>query len=258
MNPLRALLSANARRVFGRNLLAWQKYAWSSVAINLVDPVVYLLAIGVGLGAYVTLAGHRSLLDFIAPGLLCFTAMNTATFDSCWGCFERLNFNGVYESMVTAPVDPLEIAAGEYLWQAFRSCIYGTLFLFAVAAFGLVHSWWALLCPLLFALVGMAFAVPGFLAAIKVPTQEHLFFYFSFVISPMVMVGGVFFPLDKFPVWARDIAWCTPLYHGVEACRSLLSGTINTTFAIDIIWLVAFFALFTLAPRRTLREKLGN
>jgi lipooligosaccharide transport system permease protein len=258
MSPLRALFSANARRVFARNFLAWQKYAWSSLAINLVDPIVYLLAIGVGLGAYVTLAGHRSLLEFIAPGLLGFTAMNAATFDACWGCFERLNFNGVYESMVTAPVDPLEIAAGEYLWQAFRSGVYGTLFLIGVAAFGLVHSWWVLLCPLLFALIGMVFAVPGFLVAINVPTQEHLFFYFSFVVSPMVMVGGVFFPLDKLPAWVRDLAWCTPLYHGVSATRSLLSGDVTSTLAIDVAWLAVFFLAFVFAPRRTLREKLGN
>ena len=152
MNPIVAMLRPNARRVFHRNFLAWQKYALSSMAINIIDGFVYFLAIGLGLGAYVTLTGHGSLVQFIAPGMLALTAMNTATFDSCWGCFERMNFNGVYESIVTAPVDPVEIAAGEYLWQAFRASLYCTLFLVAVAAFGLVHSWWVLLLPVVFAL----------------------------------------------------------------------------------------------------------
>ena len=172
MSPLAALASANARRVFRRNYIAWRKYGVASVAINIIDPFVYFLALGVGLGAYVTLSGHVTLMEFIAPGLLGVAAMNAATFDACWGCFERLNFNGVYESMVTAPVDPLEIAAGEYLWNAFRAALYGTLFLVAVAAFGLVHSWWVIATPIVFALAGMAFAVPSFYVAMRVSTPS--------------------------------------------------------------------------------------
>jgi lipooligosaccharide transport system permease protein len=258
MSPLGALFRPNARRVFRRNFLAWQKYAWSSLAINIVDPFVYFLAIGLGLGAYVTLAGHGSLMQFIAPGLLGVTAMNAATFDGCWGCYERLNFNGVYESMVTAPVDPVEIAAGEYLWQGFRSGVYGTLFLCAVAAFGLVHSWWVLALPAIFALTGMAFAVPALYVAMRVPTQEHLFFYFSFVVTPMIMFGGVFFPLDKLPHWVSGLAWCTPLYHAVAVCRALLEGSLSVGVVIDVLWLAAFMALFAFVPRNALREKLGN
>jgi len=258
MNPLAALFSANARRVFRRNYVAWQKYAWSSIAINIIDPFIYFLALGLGLGAYVQLTGHVSLMQFIAPGLLGVTAMNAATFDSCWGCFERLNFNGVYESMVTAPVDPLEIAAGEYLWQAFRAALYGTLFLVAVAAFGLVHSWWVLLSPLVFALAGTAFAVPSFYVAMRVATQEHLFFYFSFVITPMIMFGGVFFPLDRMPAWVSGLAWCTPLFHAVSACRQLLAGPPTMTFAEDVAWLAVFTVAMAFVPRGILRQKLGN
>jgi len=258
MSPIAALFTANARRVFRRNFIAWKKYAWSSIAINIIDPFIYFLALGIGLGAYVQLTGHGTLMQFIAPGLLGVTAMNAATFDSCWGCFERLNFNGVYESMVTAPVDPLEIAAGEYLWQAFRAMVYGMLFLVAVAAFGLVHSWWVLGCFVVFALAGFAFAVPSFYVAMRVATQEHLFFYFSFVVTPMIMFGGVFFPLDRMPAWVIDLAWCTPLYHAVSACRQLLVGAPTTTVAIDLVWLAVFAGAMAFVPRGILRQKLGN
>jgi lipooligosaccharide transport system permease protein len=258
MNPIAAMFGPNARRVFRRNFLAWQKYAFSSMAINIIDGFVYFLAIGLGLGAYVTLTGHGSLVQFIAPGMLALTAMNTATFDSCWGCFERMNFNGVYESIVTAPVDPIEIAAGEYLWQAFRAALYCSLFLVAVAAFGLVHSWWVLACPIIFALIGIVFAMPGFFVAMKVATQEQLFFYFSFVVTPMIMIGGVFFPLDRLPAWVSALAWCTPLYHAVSACRILLNGAPTIELAIDVGWLAAFAAIFAFVPLRVVREKLGN
>lgn len=258
MNPVAAFLRPNAWRVFQRNFLAWQKYAWSSVAINIVEPFAYFLALGFGLGAYLKLAGYGSLVQFMAPGFLGLTALNTATFDASWGCYERRVFNGVYESMVTAPVDPMEIAAGEYLWQAFRSVLYGSLFLIVIAGFGLVHSWWALLCPLMLALTGIVFAIPALLVSFVVKTQEHLFYYFSFVATPMVMISGIFFPLDKFPHWALVIAWITPLYHAVIVFRSLVMGTVSVQTLFQLLWIIAAIVLLAFLPERSVKAKLAN
>jgi lipooligosaccharide transport system permease protein len=258
MNPVLAFIRPNAWRVFRRNLFAWQKYAWSSVAINIVDPFAYFLALGFGLGDYLKLAGYSSLVQFIAPGFLGLTAVQTATFDASWGCFERRVFNGVYESMVTSPVDPMEIAAGEYLWQAFRSALYGTLFLAVIAAFGLVHSWWALCCPLVLALCGIVFAIPAFLVSLVVKTQEHLFYYFSFVITPMTMISGIFFPLDKFPHWALALAWITPLYHAVLVFRSLVMGTVSVHTGLQVLWLIVAIVLLAFVPVRSVRARLAN
>ena len=277
MNPIQAFFTANAWRVFNRNLWAWQKYAWSSVAINIVEPFAYFLALGFGLGAYFSLSGYGSLVQFMAPGFLGLTALNTATFDAAWGverevnfaagaldaelaegAYERRVFNGVYESMVTAPVDPLEIAAGEYLWQAFRSMLYGCLFLVVITMFGLVHSWWALLSPLMLALSGIIFAIPALFVSLVVKTQEHLFYYFSFVVTPMVMIGGVFFPLDKFPHWALAIAWLTPLYHAVLVFRALVMGTVSAQTGLEVLWVVVAIALFAFVPVRSIRARLAN
>ncbi|HXW52447.1 MAG TPA: ABC transporter permease [Candidatus Acidoferrales bacterium] len=258
MNPVAAFFRPNAWRVFRRNLYAWQKYAWSSVAINIVEPFAYFLALGFGLGAYFKLQGYGSLVQFMAPGFLGLTALNTATFDAAWGCYERRVTSGVYESMVTAPVDPMEIAAGEYLWEAFRSMLYGTLFLAVITGFGLVHSWWALLCPLVLALAGIVCAIPALLVSFVVKTQEHLFYYFSFVATPMVMISGVFFPLDKFPHWALAIAWLTPLYHAVNIFRSLVMGTVGPQTIGEVAWILAAIALLAFAPVRPVKSKLAN
>lgn len=258
MNALLAFFRPNSWRVFVRNWLAWRKYASSSIAINIVEPFAYLLALGFGLGAYMTLSGYGSLLQFIAPGLLGFTAMNTATFDACWGSFERLTFSGVYESMVTAPVEPVEIATGEYLWEAFRAVMYGTLFLGVIAAFGLVHSWWALLCPIVLALTGIAFAIPALWVAMLVKTQEHLFYYFSFVITPMTMIAGVFFPLDRMPHWLVAIAWWTPLYHAVVVFRALVMGNVSWTILGHALWLIAAIALLVAVPAASVRKRLAT
>jgi len=258
MRALQAFFSPNAWNVFRRNLLAWQKYAFSSLAINLMEPFAYFIALGFGLGAYLTLKGHGSLVQFMAPGFMGFTAMNTVTFDSSWGGYERLNFNGVYESMVTAPVQPEEIAAGEYLWEAFRAVMYGLLFLCVIALFGLVHSWLALLCPIALALTGIMYAIPALWVAMLVKTQEHLFYYFSFVVTPTTMIAGVFFPLDRMPRWLQDVAWFTPLYHAVNVFRALVLGTLNWNNAIDLAWMLASIAVLAMLPVRTLRRRLSN
>ena len=258
MNPLGALFSRNSWNVFRRDLVAWQKYASSSIVINIFDPIAYFLALGFGLGAYLTLGAKGSFLQFMAPGIVGVAALNAATFDACWGAYERLNNNGVYESMVTAPVDPLEIAAGEYLWQGFRATLYGAIVLVVIAAFGLIHSWWALLSLPLLALTGIVFAMPAFAVAMMVKTQEHLFYYFSFVATPMVMIGGVFFPLDKVPHWLLSIAWLTPLYHAVIVLRALVLGHPTWALANDLAWLVVAGALFAYLPVKFLRDKLAR
>ena len=257
MIPIAALFRRNAWNVCRRNFDAWRKYAFSSVAINIFEPLAYFIAIGFGLGAYLTL-GSSSLVQFIAPGMLGLAALNAATFDACWGAFERLNFNGVYESMVTAPVDPLEIAAGEYLWQAFRATLYGAIFLVVIAAFGLVHSWWVLLGLPLLALSGIMFAMPGFAVAMAVKYQEHLFYYFTLVTTPMVMIAGVFFPLDKVPQWLKDLAWCTPLLHAVNIFRGLTLGHLSWGLLGDLAWLLVATALFSYLPVGFLRNKLAR
>jgi lipooligosaccharide transport system permease protein len=258
MNPLGALFHRNSWNVFRRDYVAWQKYAFSSIAINIFEPMAYFLALGFGLGAYLTLGGSGSLLQFMAPGMLGVAALNAATFDACWGAYERLHFNGVYEAMVTAPVDPLEIAAGEYLWQGFRAALYGGIFLVVITAFGLVHSWLALLSLPLLALTGVIFAMPAFAVAMMVKTQEHLFYYFSLVATPMVMISGVFFPLDKVPHWLQDIAWFTPLYHSVVIFRALVLGHPTWALTSHVVWLVVAGALFSYLPVKFLRDKLAR
>jgi lipooligosaccharide transport system permease protein len=257
MSPLAAFFHRNALNVFRRDLSAWRKYAGSSVTINIVEPMAYFLALGFGLGAYLTLGKSGSLIQFMAPGMLGLTALNAATFDACWGAYERLNFNGVYESMVTAPVDPLEIAAGEYLWEGFRAALYGGIFLCVITALGLVHSWWSLLTLPVLALTGIVFAMPAFAVAMMVKTQEHLFYYFSLVATPMVMISGVFFPLDKMPHWLQAVAWCTPLYHAVVICRALVLGHPSAALLGELAWLLVAGALFAYLPVRFLRRKLA-
>ncbi len=248
--------SHGALMVFRRNFLAWVKYYKSSILLNFGEPLTNLLALGFGLGAYVATMAGVPFVDFIGPGLLAVTAMNAVTFDMTFEAYDRLNENGIYQAMITAPLTVPQIVAGEYLWEAFRSLLYGSVFLFVLLLLGLVHSWWALLVPLPLVVTGIMFSGPALLVAARARNHEQLFYYFTLVITPMFMFSGVFFPIARLPLLVRDIIILTPLFHVVNVVRALVLGHLYGGLLWDVAWIIGYVALFSWLPIRTLKRRL--
>lgn len=247
-----------ALMVFRRDFLSWVKYYKSSVLLNFGEPLTNLLALGFGLGAYVTKMSGDPFVDFIGPGLLAVTAMNAVTFDMSFEAYDRLNENGIYLSMITAPLHPAEIVGGEYLWEACRSLLYGLVFLVVLLPLGIVHSWWALLLPLPLLVTGMLFAGPALWVATTAKNHEQLFYYFTLVVTPMFMFSGVFFPLAHLPVVIRDLILLTPLVHVVNLTRALILGQFPPTLWQDILWIAGYTILFMALPGRRLARRLTD
>ncbi len=248
---------SSALAVWWRNFLAWRKFWRSSILLNFGEPLTNLLALGLGLGAYVSsMMQGVSFLQFIAPGLLAVTAMNAVTFDSGFDGYDRLNSNGVYAAMMTSPLTVPEIVAGEYLWEATRSLLYGAVFFIVVLAFGLVHSLWVVLLPIPLALFGVVFAAPALYVAARAKTHEQLFYYFSLVITPMFMFSGVFFPVNHLPWYIADIIYALPLYHGVDLARSLMLGQISLACLWDLLWILGYAAVLSYLPVKALERRL--
>src|SRR5437868_7977196 len=132
-------------RVWYRHAVAWTRFYRTSILLNFVEPITGLVALGIGLGSYVHLINGISFLQFIAPGLVAVTAMNSVTFDSLFGTYNFLHENKVYPSMINAPLSVDDVVVGTVLWQATRSLIYGGTFLVIITLFGLVRHWTALL-----------------------------------------------------------------------------------------------------------------
>ncbi|MCL5066258.1 MAG: ABC transporter permease [Firmicutes bacterium] len=248
--------SHGAVMVFRRDFLAWVKYYKSSLLLNFGEPLTNLLALGFGLGMYVAKMDGVPFVDFIGPGLLAVTAMNAVTFDTTFGAYDRLNVNGVYESMVTTPLSAGEIVAGEFLWEACRSLLYGTVFFIVLLALGLVHSWWSLLLPLPLLITGALFSAPALFVATKAKNNEQLFYYFSLVITPMFMFSGVFFPLSKLPVLIRDLILITPLVHVVDIVRALILGHPTDSLWVDAAVVVAYTVGLSILPATALKKRL--
>lgn len=246
-----------AWRVWERDLLAWRKVYATSLLLNFGEPFMNLLALGFGLGAYVAKLDNVSFAAYIAPGLLCSTCMMGVTFDAAFGGFERLHDNGVYDALVTGPLEVEDLVGGELLWQMSRSVLYGATFLLVILALGLVQAWTALLVLPLMVLSGVVFGSAALVIACFARLQDHLFYYFTLAITPMFMFSGIFFPVNHLPPAARVVIWLTPLYHFVNVARAMVLGRAGGTSPLaDLAWIAAAACLVLPWPLAAMRRKL--
>ena len=245
-----------AGSVWWRDFVAWRKFWRSSILLNFGEPLTNLLALGVGLGAYVASMEGVSFLQFIAPGLLAVTAMNAVTFDAGFDTYDKLNSSGVYAAMLTSPLTVPEVVLGEYLWEATRSILYGAVFFLVILAFGLVHSIDAALLIVPLVLIGVLFTAPALYVAAVARTHEQLFYYFSLVITPMFMFSGVFFPVSHLPAVVQDIIYALPLYHGVALARAMVLGQMTPDAYGQFLWLAGYTVLLAYLPVRALQRRL--
>ena len=246
-----------AFRVWQRNLTIFRKYWKSALFPNFVEPLLYLGALGLGLGAFIQQGGidGQNYVTFIASGLLASTAMFSASFDSTFDTFVKLRFDRVYDAIITTPVNAEDVVAGEYLWSGTRTALYGTAYFLVLVAFGLISSPWAVLIPPTLLLIGIMFSVLGTLYTSLTHQIDYFSYYFTLVVTPQFLVAGIFFPVDGFPAPVPQLAWFTPLYHAVNVCRGLANGP-SLGILADVAWIVVFTAALALVPIQIMRRRL--
>jgi len=258
MNPFKPFKfsTRQAFRVWQREVSVYRHVYRSTIISNLMDPLVYLLALGFGLGAYVTQIEGLPYIQFIAPGLIASSIMMAASFETTINTFVRINFDKVYEAMMATPITVDDIVVGELLWAMTRSTIYATVMLVVVAALGLVHSWLAIFVPLMGALGGLMFAVIGLTYTSFLKSIYHVNYFFTLFVTPLFLFSGVFYPLDHLPQAVKEIAFFSPLYHLVGVVRPLVLGNVGLPVLLDLTWILVFLAIFTVVPVNLLRSKL--
>jgi lipooligosaccharide transport system permease protein len=235
------------KRTYKLSLLAW-----------FIEPVIYLVAMGLGLGQYLQKIQGVDYIDFIAPGLVALSAMYGSTFEVTWNAFFKMERGRIYDAAVSTPVGLEDVALGEALWATTRSLIYGGAFIVIALPFGVFHSWWGLLTPFALALIGLMFAFFGLTFTYFISQIDYLSYYWTLFLTPMFMFSGIFFPLDKLPSWVQVFAWFMPLRHSVELMRALLVNGDPGAAAGAALWIGAVtLALFSL-PLNLLRRRLEN
>jgi lipooligosaccharide transport system permease protein len=225
-----------------RNLCVWRSVALASVAGNFGEPILYLLAMGFGLGRVVPQLGGMSYAEFIAPGLVVSTVMYTATFEMTYGSYTRLTSQGVWNAILATPVSIGELCAGELVWGGVKSLMGASAVLVVVTAFGLVPSpLAALVAPLGFT-AGVMFAAMALAVTTFAASYEFFNYYFTLAVAPMFLFSGIFFPLDGMPAWVTVFAQALPLTHVVAVSRGLVRGAVDARVAAHFAAMLAFTA----------------
>ena len=229
--------------VWRRNSLVWRKLAAPSMLGNLADPLIYMLGLGYGLGAMLTDVGGMSYIAFLATGIVCSSTMMSATFEAMYSAFSRMHLQKTWDAIMNAPVTLDDVVLGEAVWAASKSFLSGVAVLLVAWALGVVQSalaLWAI--PILF-LTGLAFACLGLIMTAVSPSFDFFVYYFTLVITPMMLVCGVFFPVSQLPVPLQAVTQFLPLTHAVELVRPLMSGAVPSHIALHL----AVLAIFTVA-----------
>jgi lipooligosaccharide transport system permease protein len=254
--------SSSAFRVLEHDLLVFRRSLRSQLLTGMVQPLLYLLSIGIGLGAYVNGSGGAALgrvsyLIWVGPALLIAQAMMTAAFESTYPILSKFQWQRTYWAALNTPLGALDLLAGDLLWIALRLALLSTLFLGAMALLGAVGSPLAIVAVPVAVLTGMAFATP--LVAFTATQRRDSAFMpiFRFGITPLFLFSGTFFPIEQLPLVVRPIAWITPLYHGVSLGRGLALDNLDLLeAAIHLAVLVTFVVAGLVAGSVTYRRRL--
>jgi lipooligosaccharide transport system permease protein len=242
----------------------WYRKGWrATVVSSVVQPVLFLLAFGVGFGSLVragAVTGGVPYLVYLAPGLLAMSAVQTAAFESTYPVLSGFKWQQVYWGMAASPITPGQVAVGHLCWIVARMLSSGLVYLLVIvlvggaAGFGIVVALLAaVLCGAAFSAVTMAFAA-------SVQNEGTAFAsYFRFVLIPMTLFAGTFFPVSSLPAVVRPIAWITPLWHGTELARGAEFGTLQPWPTIGhLAYLLALTALGIGLTRWRFRVRLAS
>ncbi|MBN1177329.1 MAG: ABC transporter permease [Dehalococcoidales bacterium] len=245
-------------RLWQRNRDVFFRLWHSEGAGAIIEPILVLLAFGMGMGAFIGDIGEQRYIEFLAPGIIIAYAMFAASFECTYGSYFRMEHHYTFDAILATPLNVEDITAGEIFWGATRSFMTGCVILAIAAAFQLVPSFWALLIPLVAALSGVMFASISLFVTSIVPSIYTFNFYFTLVITPMFLLAGVFFPLTRFPDIVQKLSWIAPLTPAAKLTRGLFQGEFHAdmllALGVIIAWAVVFFGITLVTMRRRLTK----
>jgi lipooligosaccharide transport system permease protein len=245
--------------------LARYRRTWrGSIVISVANPLLFIVAMGAGLGKLVDEHNSAYLhglpyITFMAPGLVAAAAMQIGFLESAGPVLQSALPTGNYRSAVAAPMRPADIFFGHLLFIAFRILISASGVVLVVLAFGVLRIGPGLLLIPAALVTGLAFAVPVAAFAVRAARPASLSALFRFVIMPLYMFSGTFYPTAQLPVWLRDIVVFSPLWHGVQLCRSLALGTASLAgITTHLCVLIVMIAGGTIAARHAYVRRLAT
>jgi len=244
--------------VWQRNLMVWRKLAIASVLGNIADPMLYMLAIGYGIGAYIPEMNGMKYIAFVGTGMVCQSAMFTASFEGMYSAFSRMFMQRTWDAIINTPMSLDDVVFAEWIWCATKSVISVTAILLVILLLGYGQSGLAVwILPLGF-MIGLCFGAFGLIMNALAPGYDFFTYFFTLVLTPMLLLSGVFFPVEQMPAALQAVANALPLKHAIDIARPLLLGHIPDRLALHLSVLavyaaVAFYTALVLTRRRLLK-----
>lgn len=239
---------------------AYRRLWRASIATTFLVPLITLVGLGYGLGALLQDNGGFGGLDYIAflgPGLLATTAMTTAQGESTWPVHGAVRWDRTYLAMLATPLRVADVLVGHLAWILVRVGIAAAAFLVVLAVLGIPQSWTALLTVPFGVLIGFAFAAPLMGFAARTKNESNFSLIYRFVMVPLQLFAGAFFPISQLPDVLQVVARITPIWHGVELCRAATLGTLSWWPAVGhVAYLIAWGVAGTLVSRRIFQRVL--
>ncbi|HZE38199.1 MAG TPA: ABC transporter permease [Stackebrandtia sp.] len=243
-------------------LMNYRRVWYGSVLSTFMLPVLFLVSIGYGVGAYVNNTGALggvSYAAFVAPGLLASTVLQTVGGEMTWPVFAALRWGQQYKAMQASPLSPPQILAGHLLYGLMRSLIAASVFCGVLGVFGIFSRPTAPLSIVFGLLVGFALIGWIYSFSVTVKNEVALSIIQRFGIVPVSLFSGIFFPLSQLPTYLQPIAWISPVWHGAELCRWAASGTATPwPWPVHVAYLLVLGVLgWWLASARLRRRMTG-
>ena len=245
--------------VWRRNYLVWKKLAIPAILGNLADPMLYMLGLGFGLGSLLPSVAGVPYIAFLAAGTVCYSTMNSATFEVLYSGFSRMHVQKTWDAIMNTPLTLDDVMLGELLWAASKSLLSGIAILAIIWLMQLQADFWFSLWIIpVVALIGFCFAGMGLVMNAVSPNYDFFLYYFTLVITPMVLLCGVFFPVSQLPAILQNVSAFLPLTHAINLVRPIMLGHIPTQAWLHVAVLIAYGAVgFYLALGLTRKRLLS-
>ena len=250
------MISGLLFRVWKRNMKVWSKYLKEALIGTIGEPLIYLFALGYGIGHYIGNINGLPYIQYIAPGLWMSSAMNAACAECTYGAFTRLSTLKTYDAMLATPLNAYEIVAGDVLFAATRGFVNCCVILVVFALFGLIHTPLVLLIPVLGFFIALFFATVAMSLTAVSRGYEFFVYFFTLIITPMFMLSGIFFPISNFPGWLGRIAFWFPLTQGVHIARTIFLGHFEAMFLVRLLYILVLSVIFFMLASRLIHKRL--
>jgi lipooligosaccharide transport system permease protein len=242
--------------VWRRHSLVWRKLLVPSLVGNFGDPLLYLLALGYGLGRFVGEMDGMPYITFLASGIVCSSAMNTATFESLYGGYTRMTTQQTWAGMLATPLDVDDIVMGEMVWAGTKSMMSAGAILVVASILGIVQTKLAVFVLPVALLVGITFSAMALVVTTLSRSYDFFMYYVTLLVTPMMLFSGVFFPLEGLPKGLQWVGMALPLTHALAIIRPLVIGEWPHAPLLHLALLFAYgaaaYALATALARRRL------